>query len=256
MFRKMLRYEWRVALRSWELYIATALIFLSVSYGVIIKFNDGYEGMNWAVFYMEGTVGLTAVVPLVLPLVCGLSRSMSFVSDIQNGYVRVLLQRCGKFSYCASKIVGTGLISATSTAVALSVALAVCMALFPWSDPSPDRMPLRLFRSLFEANQLAYCILIIANAALFSFSFALLGLAASSIIPRKYVAVIAPFIIVMLMHILLPMLGLNHLTPLALITTEDVYILTTVKDLYPIVLSVIPISVVVYILNFDQKVRI
>ncbi len=164
--------------------------------------------------FVEETVlfGLSSdVMLLILPVLCTLPFTISFVEDCKSRFLRQSLPRSGRRSYLTSKILVTGISGGLVLFVGIWVVYAVYALVFKPMELSPDEVQ-KLYGDMMAAQpegidvtgQLVFA-QYIGKAFVFflcGFFWALVGSLFAALTMSKYMAYAAPFVLYFVLVIL------------------------------------------------------
>lgn len=134
------------------------------------------------------SVGYTLFFTL-LPLLAVLPYGRSFSQEQKNGYLKVIIPRCGRTRYFASKWVATFLSGGVAVVLPLLVSLGICALVFPAVKPNVIYNQYFAFghesmgSALFHTHPLVYTLLYLGIDFVFSGLFACLSLTTAFFLP-------------------------------------------------------------------------
>jgi hypothetical protein len=125
---------------------------------------------------------------LVVPILCAITYTTSFIDDIKSGYIKQCLPRSGRAQYIKGKIVAAGLSGGMVLLCGILTIHIIFALIFMPMEPTPQ---LDIPQQSMLAEVLAKAIIFFLSGMLWS----LIGLALSAMTMSKYVAYASPFII-------------------------------------------------------------
>jgi hypothetical protein len=150
-----------------------------------------------------GEFGFLAALLTTLPF------ADSFLDDINQGFLRLIIQRTPYHKYLNAKVLVVGLTGGFSLLLAvLIIFLAGLSKPGNWnttqffSGSANAIMPPGPFGSLYMVDPLFYLIYLLVSAFGFGVVYALMGLAISSVIHNRYITLAAPLVFVQLLNFL------------------------------------------------------
>lgn len=208
-----------------------------------------------------GEFGFLAALLATLPF------ADSFLDDLNQGFLRLIIQRTSNRKYLAAKSLAVALAGGFSLLLAVMVVfLAGLSKPSGWSAMAGSSgsafylgEPQGPFGELYTLNPLYYLLYLLASAFGFGAVYALMGLAISAVIHNRYVALAAPLVFVQVLRFLeerslhlTPALNpLNSLLPFNANTFEGGFTLGAQLTQFGIVLVV---SVFCFLI-LERKVR-
>ena len=143
--------------------------------------------MNIGELFLQATYGAihSDALILVMPILCTLPYSASFMEDFQSRYLRAYLPRTGRRTYLVSKIAATAISGGASIFAGTVVVLLICIALFP---------PMGLLKddSIFTWSVFTLTAFLVSFGALI---WSLAGGIAAVALKNRFMAYAVPFII-------------------------------------------------------------
>jgi hypothetical protein len=185
------------ALTSWGFWAAAAGMVIAVAIGGFQDFlNIGKSGITMPVgFHETALLGALSsdTVLLVVPILCALPFTASFVDDVKSGYIKFYLQRSGKGAYVAARAAATAL----SGGLALFAGIAISYLLFLLLFSPAETLPAQAAGGVAAALPPSIFGDILARGMLFLLCgafWSLIGQLFASCTMSKYVAYASPFI--------------------------------------------------------------
>lgn len=216
-----IRFDLRRGVRSPFLYLANALTIILLCVGVF--FNSGRFGehdVDWTMRFVLAITGMSALLPLVVSLLCTLTHSAWHRMDIASGFVRYRLSRTDRRSYVLARCVSAFVLGVMSVAGALLICMGGCRLMFPSQPTIEEWLPVFLFSEVYLHSPVIYCLLLIGNTCLYAGVYSMAGMAVSALSGKAYTAIIGPFALSLAMHVFFCMIGYLGLSPLSLIMLE------------------------------------
>ena len=149
-----------------------------------------------------------------------LPATITFCDELNTGYVKYILVRKKQNRYILSRMIANALAGGVATALPL---LLLAVLMLPVTEPytlemleSGSYTPLH--QSIFSGIEMVWggylCVLVIVLLGfVFGFVWSTLGLGISALVPNRYVALCAPFILFFALHIGSSALGLERFSP-------------------------------------------
>src|SRR5450830_1088953 len=257
----MLKEEFRRAFFSWAFVLA--LVITSVCFAIGLKDYGGpvaplrpedrdlfpFDRNAFDAFiYAAGMGGRLA---LFAPLIAVLPFAASFITDRTSGYITFILSRTSFHRYRTSKYVANLLAGGVSTSLPLLVGYGIINIFYkrglpPIPAPGEAWVGARLpwvnangtFGYLYRTKPDLYIFFLIGLAFLWGAAWATAGLAVSSAVHNKYRALVAPFLLYVVAHFVISVLGvpewspLNNFVPVLYKTTSPVTTFTELGALF------------------------
>jgi len=258
----MLKEEFRRAFLSWAFVLA--LVITSVCFAIGLKeygppvspfiraeeeylypfTQNVFDAFLWA-------MGLGGPFAILAPLIAVLPFAASFITDRSSGYVTFILSRTSFRRYCTSKYVANLLAGGVSTSLPLLVGYGIINIFYrrglpPIPAPGGAWVNVRLplvnangtFGYLYRTKPDLYIFFLIGLAFLWGAAWATADLAVSSAVHNKYRALAAPFLLYVVAHFVISVLGvpewspLNNFVPVLHKTTSPVTTFTELGALF------------------------
>jgi len=235
----MLKEEFRRAFFSWAFVLA--LVITSVCFAIGLKEYGPpvspfirpeeqylYPFTQNAFDAFLCAMGLEGPFVLFAPLIAVLPFAASFITDRSSGYITFILSRTSFRRYRTSKHVANLLAGGVSTSLPLLVGYGIINIFYPRGfppvpvTPSEGWVNVRLpwvnangtFGYLYRTKPDLYIIFLIGLAFLWGAAWATAGLATSSFIHNKYRALVAPFLLYVVVDFVTQVLGIAEWSPL------------------------------------------
>lgn len=176
-----------------------------------LEFMKGFVRSPYESFALFSPSEMSNLFFILIPILSAISFSDSYLEDLNSGFLKNVLSRCSKRNYLHSKFFANFIVSGITIALPLLIQLIFLLA------TRPNIMPYKLSGTismgwlnldLFFNNPLAYTLIWIFISFMFAGVISSIALGISIVLRNKFVAVIAPFIVVMGIHILFDLLGL------------------------------------------------
>lgn len=258
----MLKEEFRRAFFSWVFVLA--LVITSVCFAIGLKEygppispftrpeerylypfeQNAFDAFLWA-------MGLGGPLALFAPLIAELPFFTSFITDRCSGYITFILSRTSFRRYRTSKYVANLLAGGVSTSLPLLVGYGIINIFYkrglpPIPAPGEAWVGARLpwvnangtFGYLYRTKPDLYIFFLIGLAFLWGAAWATAGLSLSSVVHNKYRALAAPFLLYVVAHFVISVLGvpewspLNNFVPVLYKTTSPVTTFTELGALF------------------------
>ncbi|WP_346871252.1 hypothetical protein [Clostridium sp. UBA5119] len=162
-------------------------------------------------FTLFNLTSLSNIFIMLIPILSAISYSDSYLEDVNSGFLKNVLSRCSKRKYLQSKFLANFIISGITISIPLLIELLLLLA------TQPNIKPERLYNAIhigslnldMYLNQpLLYTLIWIFISFMFAGVISSISLGFSIVIRNKFVVLIAPFISVMVIHLLFDMIGL------------------------------------------------
>lgn len=212
--------ECRQALRNPWLYLAMA-----ATLSVLIW--DSYDPL-WRTFTGEyprlydsperySITLMFGMVILLAPLLSGIPYSAAYVSDAASGMLRMRALRCGRLSgYISAKYKATFVSGALALGIPMAIYIVIIVMIcgeYRYNPTNTSSLEKGIFAPLLIWGGAPFFALQIIECSVFGGLWACIGLAVSSWIVNKYVAVVAPFVIYYALTYLTQWLNIRVLEP-------------------------------------------
>ncbi|WP_346930172.1 hypothetical protein [Clostridium sp.] len=162
-------------------------------------------------FALFSTTELSSIFIMIMPILTAISYSDSYLEDVNSGFLKNILLRCSKRKYLQSKFLANFIISGITISIPLLIQLLLLLA------TQPNIKPEKLYNAMIIGglnldmylNQpLLYTLIWIFISFMFAGAISSIALGFSIIIRNKFVVLIAPFISVLVIHLLFDIIGL------------------------------------------------
>lgn len=185
------------ALASWGFWASVAGVVIAIVIGAFDSFlHIGASGIIMPVGFHE-TALLAALssdtVLLVVPILCALPYTASFVDDCKSGYIKYYLQRSGKGGYVAARAFATAL----SGGLVLFTGIAVSYVLFLLVFSPVETLPVAAAGAAAPVPPPSVFADVLSRALIFLLCgafWSLIGQLFASFTMSRYVAYASPFI--------------------------------------------------------------
>jgi ABC-type transport system involved in multi-copper enzyme maturation permease subunit len=196
-------------------------------------------------------MGLMGPLVFFAPLIAALPFAASFITDRSSGYITFILSRTSFRRYRTSKYIANLLAGGVSTSLPLLVGYGIINIFYkrgfqpipalgeawvnvriPWVNANGT------FGYLYRTKPDLYIFFLIGLAFLWGAAWATAGLAVSSAVHNKYRALVAPFLLYVVAHFVISVLGvpewspLNNFVPVLYKTTSPVTTFTELGVLF------------------------
>ncbi len=195
--------------------IVTFLILLQANWSDFYNQHFQPEGTNLNYFCIAL---IFSYLPLVAPVISAMPYSYSFCDEARTGFATYSMIRGHRYEYLVAKIVSTGLSGGIVLGVGVFLyGLFVTLLAVPYNPNNPAHY-ISYSNSIWEpfmneSSGLPYIIAMSVEYFIFGFIWSNVGMAASSFIRNRYIALTAPFIIYYILLYITPQLGLEILNP-------------------------------------------
>ena len=143
---------------------------------------------------------------LLLPLTASLPYSWNYCIEKKSGYINNVFTRVNKGRYIKTKFLTTFLVGAISIFIPLLINIMIVSSFIPAAKPNVYydiyyNMPIScVFSEMFYKTPLLYTVMKVLLISSFGGSFAVLGQATGTIIKNKFIAVLFPFVFMLLFN--------------------------------------------------------
>ncbi|MDR1473430.1 MAG: hypothetical protein LBI41_02530 [Lactobacillales bacterium] len=165
-------------------------------------------------FYIGYILSPGGILTVMVPIIVALPFAASFIEDKEKFFLRNILIRESRIQYFLKKYLVTGFLGSMAVALPLILLLIINLFFFPKGDFNLGSMA-GVFHEIYERSKLAYAIISIANATIFGFIYANIGLTISFFIHNKVLAITAPFLLYILPAFFFTYLNLSQFEPSA-----------------------------------------
>lgn len=204
---KALKVDLKRALLSFSFWLSVVLTFCILFRPLLSNWMAwGFRGVNAdAMELLSEPLALSSFTPFSV-LFCVLPYSISFCEDYNSGYLRAIVVRIGVTRYSSNRIISAMVSGALALGIPLAVIVLLCMlsstqsidqATIDWL--SPIWVPLAK-----NMNGTWMYVVRVLLAMVFGATWAVFGLFVSTVIPNRYVTLIAPFVIYQALWAMLP----------------------------------------------------
>ena len=144
---------------------------------------------------------------MILPILAAFPCGDSFFQDLNTGYIKNLYTRTEKKYYCLSKFAATFLSGGVAISIPLLLSLLITMLIVPSFPPDPSAVIFNIFEeqmwsNIFLYHPYIYVLLYILLDFIFGGLFAILPFFFSMMINNRYVLILSPFVLYILLFIL------------------------------------------------------
>ncbi|MBB2481715.1 hypothetical protein H5P36_16150 [Bacillus sp. APMAM] len=177
--------------------------------------------MSAYISWMFFTGNTYHIYSLIFPLLATLAYSDAYAEDFNSGFIKNILTKVNKNKYLRVRFIVNFLVGGSVSTFPLIVNFLGEMTAFPLIENNQYfGMPIVIEDSfwpqLFYSHPFLYVMLRMLIIFLFGGMLASLGLAFSTIIKNRYIVLIFPFLIVLIIDILLTSLRMNSLSDIFL----------------------------------------
>ncbi len=235
----IIRAEWARSIRTWRWWLAVAtalllLLFTAVQYAQPWYHDPTPRAVNFFSVTVEAFgAWLTALWPVLVPVVAALPAGDSLAVDRQRGLDALLITRVGWGRYLWGKLVGAVLMGGLAIAVAVGVAEGLFLLLFPRALPKflgwvvnpalPYREKISGFFADIYATQFhvhlfwgapgVYVVLVVAGALASALALAALATTSAVWVRRPLLTLAVPVILFLVGDVVTLALGNRYLVP-------------------------------------------
>jgi len=207
------------------------LIFVGILYALIPVVNTWPKGVtddlyvfypgSAYVFWMYFIGNTYYMYALTFPLLASLAYSDAYAEDFNTGLVKHILTKVEKKKYLITRYVINFFVGAIVAVLPLVINFLGEMAAFPLIENNyyygmPLATPSSFMADLFYESPFIYVLLRTIIIFLFGGMLSSLGLAFSTMVKNRYIVLIFPFILVLVIDVLFPAFGNESLTTLFL----------------------------------------
>ncbi|MDR1473434.1 MAG: hypothetical protein LBI41_02550 [Lactobacillales bacterium] len=204
--------EFKRGILSKKFLIAILLNCLCLAVGIYSNHLALLMFKGLVLFYIGYILSPGGILVVMAPIIVALPFAASFVEDKERFFLKNLLIRESRTQYFLKKYLVTGLLGSLAVALPLILLLLINIIFFPKGDFNLGSMT-GAFHEIYERSKLAYAIISIANATIFGFIYANIGLTISFFIRNKVMAIVAPFLLYILPAFFFIYLNLSQFEP-------------------------------------------
>lgn len=196
----------------------TKYISISISDNYLQGYIKGYLETTYDNFILFNLTPLSNILILIFPLLSCISYSDSYLEDVQSGVIKFIYTRQSKVKYLISKFLSNFIVAGVSIAVPLMINFIIIILLYPSIPPHPvlgkvTIMDGGLFPDLYYSKPIVYIFMWIVIYFLYAGAFASIGLSLGVIIKNKYITIILPFIVYMVVEIIVELIDKPMYSP-------------------------------------------
>lgn len=212
---------------------------LSVLIGIVLLFQGIWDDLLLNLRSQEqlltmkyiSSVHSSGIFDILAPMLAALPSSVSFCDEFKSGYFNFIKVRTERNSYIFNKILSVGVSGGMAVGMPVlfvNVLLLIigdkyCMSIKGSYDS--DIFANSIFEKIeYAANGWVVAFIIVFFAFLFGMAWSLAGLAVSTIIVNRYIAMFLPFTIYFLMFMIFARLELYMFSPVNLICPDMTFI--------------------------------
>ncbi|MDR0691069.1 MAG: hypothetical protein LBF32_03365 [Streptococcaceae bacterium] len=190
--------EFKRGLLSKNFLIAIFLNCLCLAVGIYSNRLALFVDKGLILYYIGYLLSPGGILTVFVPIIVALPFSASFLEDREKFFLRNVLIRESRKYYFTKKYLITGLLGSLAVSLPLLTLLIVNLLFLPKGNIQHIASSMSgAFSEVYNHSQLAYAWLTIANAAIFGFIYANIGLTISFFIKNKVAAITAPFLLYM-----------------------------------------------------------
>ncbi|MGT2744465.1 ABC transporter permease [Streptococcus phocae subsp. phocae] len=238
--------ELKRAVLSKNVIISIFLILVSLILGMISSWLSITEFAGPSFFLYSFSLGPSAILPVVAPLIVALPFSNSYLQDKENNMIYGMLTRTTITKYYLVKIFVNGLVSSLTMILPLILFLIINYVVFPFDKGTYFGELRGAWSFMFKKDPLIYIITTIINSGFFAFIYANLGFVSTLFIRSKLISIVMPFIFYILPSFVFPFLGLDKFEP---VTTFDLTA-NTASTILTVYGQMVLILLVIFIVGF------
>lgn len=175
-------------------------------------------------FALINSTEITNLFVSLIPILCAVSFGDSYLEDLNSGFLKNILMRYPKTKYLNIKFLVNFTISGITIALPLLIQLIFLLITHPLIKPYKlyDAVFVGDFNiNLYLNHPVLYILLWVFIAFIFSGIIGNIALSISIINRNKFIAVVAPFILTMVVHILFSLLGLKCYSVVGFLTFSE-----------------------------------
>jgi len=160
--------------------------------------------------YLYGGCSLS----FLLPLIAAIPFADSYYEDRSSGFIKNIYIRENRISYLKARFLGNLIVSTSAVFLMYGLYFYVLLMVFPAIDPNPlytsnAITEIGFFPQLYYFNAFLYNVVWISILSIFGGAFASIALASSSILKNRFVILLTPFIMIMLVDTVFDAFGPN-----------------------------------------------
>lgn len=208
---KFLKQDLKRAICSKNFLAATLICFISFIVGIYPFLRFTFKGSIY-LFLRAHSQGTSSILCLIAPLIVSIPFSNSYCIDTQSKLINYIYLRIGRKKYFISRVISNGLAGGFSIALPLSL-LFVILSLIFGIKPVYMGDVRGAFGDVYNSSQFRYVLILIVLAFIFGIVYSTLGLAISTFINNKYLAIIFPFFVYFIPGLLFGSFGIAYLEP-------------------------------------------
>lgn len=245
--------EFKRAIFSKNSIITILLVLVSLLTGMISSWSSIISFKGIAFFLYSFSLGIGAILPVVVPLIVVLPFSNAYLQDTEDNMIYAILTRTTIKKYYFVKLLVNSIVSALTIFIPLLLFLMLNLLLFPLDKGGYFGELSGVWSFLFQKNPLLYVGVTIINCSLFAIVYANLGFVATLFVRHKLSSLIFPFIFYTLPSFVFPLIGLDRIEP---VTTFDLTANTasTMLTVYAQLFLVLGVTVMVGFFRLKKEV--
>ncbi|MDR1521306.1 MAG: hypothetical protein LBS28_00345 [Streptococcaceae bacterium] len=206
--------EFKRGLLSKKFFIAIFLNCLCLTIGIYSNRLALLVDKGLILYYIGYLLTPGGILSIFVPIIVTFPFAASFIEDREKFFLRNLLIRESRLNYLVKKYLVTGFLGSLAISLPLLTLLLVNIIFLPKGNIQHITSGMSgAFSEVYNHSQLAYALLTIANAAIFGFIYANIGLMISFFIKNKVAAIISPFLLYILPSFFFIYLNLTPFEP-------------------------------------------
>lgn len=218
--RQRLRMELRRSIFTWQFLfgvIVTFLLLLQANYTSLMQMTDDLRWQYSNISFFGIALNFSYL-PIAAAAIAAITYSYSCCDEIRSGFFVYSMLRGTKRQYIAAKYLATGIAGGLVLALGVFLYGLFISCITPSIDPSiaEHRLPYdgTFWRGIYMQNGgIPFIALMSLQYFLYGFIFSNLGMALSSIVKNKYIALTSPFIVAYMALYIAQKLGIAFLDP-------------------------------------------
>ncbi|ARU60614.1 hypothetical protein CBW65_05600 [Tumebacillus avium] len=195
---------------------------------------------------------------LLLPLLAAIVYADSYLLDEKSGFTKSIYTRVSKGKYLISKFLVTFLTGAMAVLVPLFIHLLVTAMLLPsmMPDPASGTSPMiegKMWLDFYYEHPYAYIFSYMLIDMLFAGALATFGLAVSVFVKKRFVVLLAPFLLYLFLFFILQLLGLPAWIPFKFLQPGQTVLNITVLKIASELVVVLGLSAAVFLTEGKRR---
>ncbi len=202
---------------SKKMLLSLMLAFFCILIGNTIAFNGIYQLEGLSLFFAGSSIRGFSPISLVAAVISTIPIVGQVIEDSKHHFLRLQLQRipCRKYMYI---LLATAAISGfVALFLPYMLLLVSNLCITPYKEIYIGEYQ-GVFKSIFDTNQLLYCMLLTTWYGIFGSVFSIFGVASSLIFRQKIVGIFFPCLYMILGGLVFTLLNLSYLEPVGIIS--------------------------------------